>query len=309
MENKKHELIKEEFRSNPNIKGDYKVSPFEKYNGKFRTSFGTLLLGVLLGIIGLVLLGYSEGIDNDLNIVRRAPLIQEENLIRTSGTIKLVGLPNIKEELKAPNMGEDLLYYLKVNENKINGEWKQVNKQEFATSFYIGEIYIDTSKADFEFNLDKISENETGNTREITYGVYANNPIMVIGSLHGKSIGGGSVLIVSNKSNKDIIKSVSNIGNRDWWVYKVGALLLIALGIVSLILPILTFLDVFPQLGLNAILLIFLFSFLVSSLLVFVAAIIVTFWWVIFVIVGAVLILLVRIKSKRRYYHPISFTP
>ena len=99
------------------------------------------------------------------------------------------------------------------------------------------------------------------------------------------------------------------MGTTEWWVYKIGALLLITLGITSFVLPILTFLDIFPELGLPTIGLIFLFAFLMAALVVFIAAVVITFWWLIFVIVGLLLILLIRIKSKNKYRRPISFVP
>lgn len=307
-EDKNHEFIKKEFQSTSNVKKDYKSNSFGKYSGKFRTSFGTLFLGIALGVIGLVLLGYSEGIDNNLNIVRRAPLIQQENLIRTSGMIKLTGVPIVQRELKVPGFEDGLVYYAKITEEKIEGEWVEINKQQVFAPFSIGQIYVDAFKADLEFDLIKISEEETEIERETVYGVLAQNELVIIGSLHGGSISDGVIFVVTNKSTKDLISSMSHTGTMEWWLYKIGALLLITLGITSFILPILAFLDIFPQLGLGAIGLIFLFAFLIAALLVFVAAVVITFWWLIFVIVGIVVISLIRIKSKKKY-QSISFVP
>jgi len=309
LEEKDNNFIKAKYRSTSKVEKDYKTNPFEKYSGKFSTSFGTLLLGIMLGVIGLVLLGYSEGIDNDMNIVRRSPLIKEGNLIRSSGMIKLSGVPTTKTELKVSGSDENLLYYTKTIEEKIDGKWMEVNKQHVFAPFSIGDVYVDASEAKLEFDLTDISQEETDNRRETVRGVFLNNEIVVIGSLKNGEIRGGVVFIVTNKSNKDLLRSISNMGTTEWWVYKIGALLLITLGITSFVLPILTFLDIFPELGLPTIGLIFLFAFLMAALVVFIAAVVITFWWLIFVIVGLLLILLIRIKSKNKYRRPISFVP
>jgi len=307
-ENKNNEFIRKEFQSVSKINKDYKTSPFEKYNGKFSASFSTIILGLMLGIIGLVILGYSEGIDNSLNTVRRSPLIHEENLLRTSGMIKLAGQPIIKQELKVPGFEDALIYYKKTTEEKIDGQWVEVNKQQVFASFSIGEIYIDASSADLQFDLVEIYKNETETQRDSVYGVLAKNEIVVVGELKDNSITDGVVFVVTNKSNKDLIDSMSKVDTMEWWIYKVGALLLITLGITAFVLPILTFVDILPRVGLFAIGMILLFSFLMSALLVFISAVIITFWWLIFVVVGLVIILLIRIKSKTKY-SAISFIP
>lgn len=307
-EDKNNAFIRKEFQSTSEIKKDYQENPFEKYSGKFRTSFSTLFLGMIIGVIGLVLLGYSEGIDNDLNIIRRSPLIQEENLIRSSGMIKLTGAPILIKELTVPGFDDGLIYYETLVEEKIDDKWVEINKQQVFAPFSIGHIQIDASDAQLEFDLIEISKKETENQRETTYGVIADNELVVVGHLENSLIADGVVFVVTNKSNKDLVNSMSNMGTMEWWLYKVGALLLITLGITSFILPILTFLDIFPQLGLGAIGLIMLFAFLLSALLVFIAAIVITFWWLMFVIVGLVFILMIRIKSRKKY-QPISFVP
>lgn len=307
-EKKNNKFIKAEFQTASKIQKDYKTNPFEKYSGKFSASFGTLLLGICLAVIGLVLLGYSEGIDNDLNVVRRSPLIHESNLIRNSGMIKLTGMPIVQHPLTIPGSEGEFLYYIKTLEEKVDGDWIEVNKEQVFSPFKVGEIEIDSSKAELAFDLVDISEEEAGDTREIIRGVPIQNELVVVGNLKNKSISDGVVFIITNKSNKDLVGSMTHMGTMEWWLYKIGALLLITLGITSFILPILTFLDVFPHIGLAAMGLIMLFSFLVAALLVFIAAIVITFWWLIFIIVGLVIILLIRIKSRKKY-QPISFVP
>ena len=307
-ENKSNEFIRKEFQSVSKINKDYKKNPFEKYSGTFSASFSTIVLGLMLGIIGLVILGYSEGIDNVLNSVRRSPLIHEENLLRTSGMIKLVGQPTVRQELKVPGFDDELIYYKKITEEKINGEWVEVGKQQVFASFSIGKVYIDALNADLQFDLVEIYKNEEGDKRESVYGVLAKDEIVVVGNLKNNSIADGVVFVVTNKSNKDLIDSMSSVDTRSWWLYKVGALLLITLGLTAFVLPILTFIDILPKIGLFTIGTILLFSLLVSALLVFISAVIITFWWLIFVVVGFVIILLIRIKSKKKY-SAISFIP
>lgn len=301
-------FIKEEYKSASKLKKDYKTNPFEKYSGKISTNFGTLFLGIVLSVMGLVLLGYSEGIDNDLNIIRRSPLIHEQNLLRNSGMIKLTGTPIINNPLTVPDFGEKLLYYEKVTEKKIEGKWQVVNQHQIFAPFSIGRIYIDASKAQLEFDLQEITKEETDDTRETIYGVLAQKDLVVVGDLERNNISDGVVFVITNKSNRDLINAMSGMGTTEWWLYKIGALLIMTLGFTAFILPILTFLDIFPNLGLRAISLILLTGFVLASLLVFVSAVVITFWWLIFVIVGLVIIMLLRIKTKKKT-KPISFIP
>lgn len=308
MAKKDNKFIKEKYRATGSVKKDYKASPFEKYSGRFSASFGTLLLGIILSVIGLVLLGYSEGIDNDINVVKRSPLIHHENLMRNSGMIKLTGIPTVKQGLSAPGADEELLYYEMITQQKNGNMWKTVSIQKLYVPFSLGDIAIDMPSAELQFDLKELSTVEQGNIREIVRGVPVNEEVVVVGRLSGQSINDGVVFVVTNKAQKDLLDAMTHMETMEWWLYKVGSLLLITLGITSFILPILTFLDIFPKISLAVIGFLLLFAFLLASLLVFISAIVITFWWLIFVIVGLVLILLIRIKSKK-HYQPISFVP
>lgn len=300
-EAKNNDFIKSEFKSVSDVKKGKGDDPFDKYRGNFRTSFGTLLLGFILFIVGLVLLGYSEGLDNDLNSIRRSPSIRVDNLFRNSGFIKLIGEPSVDKALNVSGYDGDLIYYSKTIEEKIDEGWVKVEEQKNIASFSLGDIRVDASNAILEFDLVEIYTNENGNQRESVYGVPAKGEVTVIGDLKDKVMSGGAVFVVTNKSNRDIGEALSHVDRFGWWLFKVGALLLITLGIVSFILPIITFIDIFPQIGLGTIGLIFLFSFVISALLVFISAVVITFWWMIFIVAGLVVILLVRIKSKKKH--------
>ncbi|MBD3156949.1 hypothetical protein GF369_03915 [Candidatus Peregrinibacteria bacterium] len=308
MAKKDNTFIKEKYRSTGTVKKDYKASPFEKYSGRFSASFGTLLLGMILSVIGLVLLGYSEGIDNDINVVKRSPLIHHENLMRSSGMIKLTGTPTVKQGLFAPGVDEELLYYEMVRQQKSGEKWETISIQKLYIPFSLGDIAVDMPSAELQFDVKELSAVEQGDTREVVRGVPVNDEVVVIGRLHDQAIDGGVVFVVTNKAQKDLLDAMTHMGTIEWWLYKVGALLLVTLGITSFVLPILTFLDIFPKISLAVIGFILLSAFLLASLLIFISAIVITFWWLIFVIVGLVLILLIRIKSKK-HYQPISFVP
>lgn len=305
---KDNEFIRDEYKSTLKINKDYQTTPFEKYSGKFRTSFSTLVLGILLSVTGLIVLGYSDGLDNELNVIRRSPLIQEESLLRSSGVIKLTGKPIVRKELTLPEIEEDLIYYEKIEEEKIDGEWVEVRKNHVFAPFSIGSIYVDSASADIEFDVIEISKNETENERETIYGVLAKDEVIVIGDLKDNAIVGGGVFVITNKSNKDLAASMSTVSNLEWWLYKIGVLFLLTLGMTAFILPVLSFVDIIPNIGLGTIGLLLLFALMISALIVFVSAIMITFWWLIFVIAGFVIILLIRIKSRRKH-SPISFIP
>ena len=280
-------------------KKDYKKNPFEKYSGKFRSSFGTLLLGMIFSIVAFVLLGYSEGVNEAINTIKRTPLIEVENLAKTSGLVKITGVPK---------HDEDLLYYKTVKEENRDGEWVTVSEEEAWANFKLGNISVKPDHADLIFDVEEKSRLEGPNEREIIYGASNEEKLIIIGEINNDVIDSGRIFLITNKTNPELITYLTEGGQFEWWLYKLGALFLLTLGITAFILPILAFLDIFPKFGIVTIFLIFLFSLVVSSLLVFISAIVITFWWLIFVIIALMLILLIRIKGKKAK-KTINFVP
>ena len=86
-------------------------------------------------IVGLVLMGYSEGMNFKANIVKRAPLIEVENLTRKSGIVKIHGNPVSKCDISIPDCENDLIYSKTIREHFVNNEWSEVKVDSSITNF------------------------------------------------------------------------------------------------------------------------------------------------------------------------------
>ncbi len=288
------------------IKKDFKCNPFEKYQHSFRSSFITLFLGILLGIFGFVLLGYSEGIDRELNIIKRLPLIKAEDIKKTSGLVKITGLPVTACDISVPLCEESLLYYKTTKEELHNNEWTHVRTDEAIANFSMGNISIVPDKAKYVFDLEEKSFIEDSEFREKVEGVLNTEKLIVIGELNNGTIQGGKVFLVTNKSNKELIDLYKDETRFEWWYYKIVSLILLTLGLTAFIIPVLSFLDIFANLGWLVSGVVLILSLMVSLIVVFLTTILLTFWWLIILAVGILLVMMIRIKRKKMR-KPISF--
>jgi len=299
-----------------NLKIDFKVSPFEKYQHKFSTSLVTLFLGMILVVIGFILLGYSEGSSQEANYIRGLPLLEVDALKRTEGMLKLTGYPVAACEISIEACRENFLYYKKIREEEIDGKYVPIREDDGWANFKLGEVSIIPSKALLLFDLKDFAtrewtEEKDGKQvkyRETTKGVTDQEKLIVIGQLKNKTINSGSIFIITNKTNGNLINYLKEGNTFNWWIFKVSAFLLLTLGIASFVLPILVFLDIFPKIGIALMSIFFLLSALLAFVFVFLSTIVITFWWLIFVIVGIVIIMLVRIKAKNEQ-NKINFIP
>jgi len=298
------------------LKIDFKVSPFEKYQNKFSTSLATLFLGMILVVIGFLLLGYSEGTNQEANYVKGLPLLEVDTLRRTEGLIKITGYAIPACEISVEACEENLIYYKKYREEEVDGKYVPVREDDGWTNFKIGEINIIPSNARLMFNLKDIStkegvEEKNGTQikyRETIKGVMDQEKLIVIGFLKDKTIDKGPVFIITNKKNKELVNLLKEGNTFNWWIFKVSAFMLLTLGILAFLLPILVFLDIFPKIGIGLMAIFFLLSALFAFIFVFLSTIVLTYWWLIFVIAGLVIIMLVRIKAKNEK-SKINFIP
>jgi len=312
-----HNIDLIEDRPEKKIKIDFKTSPFEKYQNKFSTSLSTVGLGLILVIVGFVLLGYSEGSLRESNAVQGLPLFEAETLKRTNGLVKITGYPIAACEINVPACEENLIYIEKTREEEIDGKWTLVKEDRSWTNFKLGNINITPTQARFVFDLKEKSrqegeEEENGKMvkyREITTGVADTEKFLVVGELKKGVIDNGSLFIVTNKTSKDLVGYLKEGKMLNWWIFKISAFLLLTLGLTAFVMPILIFLDIFPELGwlLNTI--IFILSAIVAFIFVFLSTVVLTYWWLIFIVAGLVIISLVRIKAKSKQKKTINFIP
>lgn len=297
-----------EYHEEKKIKKDFKYNPFEKYQHALRSSFVTLFLGIILGIFGFVLLGYSEGIDRQVNLIERLKLTEGSELSKTSGLVKITGIPAAECDISVPLCQESFLYYKTIKEEVRDDEWVYVRTDEAMANFKIGDISVIPDQAKYIFDLTEKSINEGSGFREKTAGVVNTEKLIVIGELNDGVIQDGEIFIITNKTNQEVIDLYKEETRLDWWYYKTISLILLTLGLTAFIIPVLSFLDIFANLGWLVSGVVFVSSLIISLIAVFLTTIILTFWWLIILIALILLIMMIRIKRKKSQ-KPISFIP
>jgi hypothetical protein len=285
--------------------------PFKKYRGKFKTSFWSMVLGMLLVVMGFVLIGYSEGIYDDVNTIKRLNLVKVEQINSLEkGMTKIIGQPMSKSELMVENCTHGDLIFHHIITEKFDGEnWVQVKSRQAWINFQLGDIDVIPGDAETNFDfkvkevLDEYKEVEDGKTieyRETLYGVSLNEELIVIGEINDRVIAGGKQFIITNKSHKDLISLFVDENSFLWWGCKTIALFLLVLGIVAFVLPIISFLDIFPAFGWGLVVILTLIAIAVNLIVVFFITLMLTFWWLIGLIILFILYLVVKIKSHEK---------
>lgn len=285
--------------------------PFKKYRGKFKTSFWSIVLGMILIVMGFVLIGYSEGIHDESNTIQRLNLVEVEQANSLEkGMTKIIGKPMPKSELILANGTYENLIFHNIITEKLNGEiWMQVKSKQAWINFQLGDIDVipDDAETIFDFKvkevLDEYEEVENGETvkyRETIYGVSLDEELIVIGEINDRVIVGGNQFIITNKSHKDLISLFVDENSFIWWGFKAIALFLLVLGVVSFTLPIISFLDIFPAFGWGLVTILTLIALVINLIIVFFITLMLTFWWLMGFIVLFMFSLVVKIKSHEK---------
>lgn len=285
--------------------------PFKKYRGKFKTSFWSIVLGMVLIVMGFVLIGYSEGIYDDVNTIKRLNLVKVEQINNLEkGMTKIIGEPMSKSELMIEDCTHGDLIFHNIITEKLNGnDWMQVKSRQAWINFQLGDIDVIPSDAEtiFDFKIkevlneyEEVENGETVKYRETLYGISLDEELIVIGEIHDRVIAGGKQFIITNKSHKDLIGLFVDENSFLWWCCKAIALFLLVLGIVAFVLPIISFLDIFPAFGWGLVAILTLIAIAVNVIVVFFITLMLTFWWLIGLIILFILYLVVKIKSHEK---------
>ncbi|MBU1445697.1 hypothetical protein KKD70_00335 [Patescibacteria group bacterium] len=291
----------------------HKISkePFRKYRGKFKTSFWSIVLGMLLILIGFVFIGYSEGSHSEINAIRRMTLMHAEKLGDSEkGMMKIVGTPESKCALNLDGCDhEDVIYYSIITEKLDGDDWVQIKSERSWSDFKLGSIKVVPANAEgvFDFkhshSINEYEKNEGEQSvkyRETIYEVYASEELIVIGNVKNQTIEGGNQFIITNKNHKDLVKYFVGSDRLEWWFGKGFSLLLLVLGAVSFLLPIISFLDIFPGFGWGLVSVMTLIALVINTIVVFFVTMMLTFWWLIMILVLFVFYLIVKIKGREK---------
>jgi hypothetical protein len=321
------------------------ISIKRKLNGFFNATFVTIILGIFIGVFGVILLGYSEGIEAEANIVKRLDLKSPQEIEnelnskftqqfrKISNRVKVSSLPKPLMPFPARNSNKEFIYIKKVhqesrdsllniqketaateeissNDNK-NSKWIDVSITENISSFFMGDILVNPQNADLIFDLEEKDriEAENGETRDIIYAVPIDENLIVIGDINeNKVIEDGDIFIITNKTNKDLVKYLTKENQTEWWILKLTSLILLMIGLIAFIFPIIIFLDIVSGFGWTIALVIFIIAFTISFIFVFLTTLVIKYWWILLILISFILILfgyLSRKKSKKT----VSFIP
>ncbi|MFC1810669.1 TMEM43 family protein [Patescibacteria group bacterium] len=267
---------------------------------RFLQSVETLLLGMLLGVIAFVILGYTDGLFHDMNLIRWLPLIEVEDVKIADGMAKITG---------EPMLDDDHIYYKQVFEEKIRDEWKVVKVQETWNSFSLNGILIKPQGSIGYFDLEEVEKTEQGDIRYTAYKVSAYDDMIIVGDLQNEVVEGGEVFFITNKSDDVIERELRDMIHNDWWVYRLVAWFLLTLGTIALLTPLLSFLEVFSELGpLSSVILIF-GSLAIGFLIVTIETLVFAFWYLILIVIFLIGYLFFRVYCCKKKRNPINILP
>lgn len=276
---------------------------------KFAQSIETLILGMTIGVIAFLMLGYTEGLFYDKNIVRWLPEIQEEELVRTdNGMMKLSGVPEVRTELKIPDYEKDQVFIKRVIEEKIEDEWVVTRTDTLWANFNLNGIEVFPEYSTQYFDLEQKYVKESDIERQTMYGIDVGAPLIVVGTAANGEMMNGNIFVISNYDNAKLETEMKALVHYDWWFFKLFAWLLLSIGIVAFLLPMLAFLEILPELGVWGILAFVGACIAAAFLLVTIETLVFAYWFLIFLILGFMLYLLIRINIKKKR-KPINVLP
>jgi len=151
---------------------------------------------------------------------------------------------------------------------KLVEEWTNTESQSDWAEFNIGGITIEPSGAKLEWNLSSkeyrySSERavyellktgttltpEIGDKRLMVNFMPTDIEFIVVGEISGKTISGGEVFIISDKTDAQLLSDLKTSETTMYWVLKFVVWLLLTFGILSVLSPILSILDFIPIAG------------------------------------------------------------
>ncbi len=278
-------------------------------DSRFTQSLSIILLGLIITVIAFVTLGYAEGLYHNLNQIRWLPLIDTEDVELADGMAKISGKPEVMALLRAEGADENLLFYKKVYEEKIDDQWTRVRIDKTVLDFKIGDYVVHPVQALKFFDLEEISVNETETTRQSVYGVPADEKLIVVGRIDDNVMEGGEIFAISNYSNEVLESELKNLIHSDWWILRLIAWGLLTFGVIAFILPIMQLLEILPELGPIVILLLSGAAILMGFLIVALSTLIFAYWYLIFILLIFVLYLLYKILFYRSRKKHIDIIP
>ncbi len=280
-------------------------------DSRLTQSLSISLLGMLISVVAFIILGYAEGLYHNLNQIRWLPLIEDTQVLDLAdGMVKIEGQPEALSSLRAEGSDDDLLYYKKVYEEKIDNEWTEVRTDETILDFKINGYLVSPKPALKLFDLQQISVNETDTTRQTVYGVSTKDKLIVVGALKDNKIQGGEIFAISNNTNEVLEKELKNLIHDDWWILRLLAWGLLTFGIIAFFLPVMQLLEILPELGPIVILMFIGGAIALGFLIVAIETMIFAYWYLIFIILIFIIYLLFRILCcKKKGTKELKFIP
>ena len=271
-------------------------------DSKLSQSISIIGLGILLSIIALVILGYSEGLYHNLNQVRWLPLtdVDAEDLELSDGMVKITGKVEPMGLLNVEGIDDDLLYYKKVYEEKIDDIWTTVKTEQTILNFRIDDYVVTPSEAVKFFTFDELIVSETETTKETIYSVPAKDRLIVVGAIKGNQIKSGEIFTISNKTNEILEDELRQYIHSDWWILRHIALAFLVFGIIASVLPILNFFEVLSELGPVTILVLIAAAIIISLCIIAFTTLIFAYWYLVYIIIIFIVYLLFRIFCCRK---------
>jgi hypothetical protein len=185
-----------------------------------------------------------------------------------------------------------------IERTKLVDEWTDTQSENGWAEFNVGGITIKPSGAQLEWNLttEEYRYSTISNTYEELKAGTSITPVigdkrllvrymptdidlLIVGEISQRSISGGDVFILSNKSDSQLISDMKTSETTMYWVLKFIVWLLLTIGIMSILGPILSVLDFIPIAGKAASCAASIFAAIISIGIVIAGSLIIKFWW------------------------------
>lgn len=186
-----------------------------------------------------------------------------------------------------------------IEETVLVEKWIEEESDTEWASIRVGDIAVrpDKAKLELEYNkktfLDKDADNATvwseqtvdsftpkvGDRRlSVTY-LPIGESLLIVGEVSNNTVASGDVFIVSNKSDAQLTSDLESQENTMYWVIKGAAFFFFFISIMTLVRPVLEFVEIIPIAGKAASTAATFIGLTLAFLIVLIGTFVVKFWW------------------------------
>ncbi len=208
-----------------------------------------------------------------------------------------------------------------IERTKLVEKWVDMESKSEWSEFKLGEYNVNTSGADLKFNLaekEYREENdeyfelsssqsitpEVGDYRITVSYLPIDTQLLIVGEISSNTIKKGEMLIISDKTDSDLISSLKSSETALYWTIKGVAWILLTIGFLMILNPILSLADFIPIAGKAVSCVASIAAGIISLGIIVAITFIIKFWWVLLILTGVgvvvLIVILVMLMKKHK---------